>query len=139
MEDAMSPRRISKAAGTLSPTLVLLVKALEQQHAQSSDRRGEANALRALGELAVLQIPGRGVFAPNDGHLDNAIDEVAVKHLGFKVARKEFFGATSTVEPLAKRDEIETAANHLQSISDRAQFCAGLAFGITLVEYDAIR
>jgi hypothetical protein len=68
----MSPRRTSKAAGTLSPTLVLLVKALEQQHSQSSDRPGEANALRALGELAALQIPGRGVFAPNDGHLDNA-------------------------------------------------------------------
>lgn len=132
----MSPRRTSKAA--FSPTLELLVKALKQQHAQSSDRPGEANALRALGELAVIHIPGRGVFAPNEDHLENAIDEVATKHLGFKLARKAFFVATSAVEPFARRDEVETAANHLRSISDRAQFYAGLAFGITLVEYDAV-
>jgi hypothetical protein len=123
----------------LSPTLVTLISALEQEESRSQERPGEADALRALGQLAVAQIPTRGAFAPNDSDLDNAIDEIATKHLGFKVARKEFFALTSTVEPFSKRDEVESAANHFRSVSDRAQFYAGLAFGITLVEYGAIR
>lgn len=123
----------------LCPTLATLISALEQEHSSSQERPGEANALRALGQLALAQIPARGVFAANDSNLDDAIDEIATRCLGFEKARKEFFDATSGVEPFTKRDEIESAANHLRSISDRAQFYAGLAFGVTLLEFDAIR
>jgi hypothetical protein len=123
----------------LSPKLVTLIRALEREESRSHERPGEADALSALGQLAVTQIPARGVFAPNDSELDNLIDAIATNHLGFKAARKEFFGSTSTIEPFSKRDEVESAANHMRSISDRAQFYAGLAFGITLVEYGAIR
>jgi hypothetical protein len=136
-EDVMSPRRTKKAAGALSPLLALLISALEEQ--ASLDSSDEARALRAFGELAVKQIPTRGLFAPMESELDRAIDQIAKGHLGLKTPRKEFFKATATVEPFAKRDEIESAANHVQTVSDHAHFYAGLAFGITLVDFRAIR
>jgi hypothetical protein len=133
----MSPRRVPKAAGALCPTLVLLINALEERDAL--DRHGEGDALRAFGNLAAQQIPARGVFASLESDLDIAIDEIAKQYLGFEKPRKEFFKATAGVEPFAKRDEIESAANHLRTVSERAQFYAGLAFGITLVEFGSIR
>jgi hypothetical protein len=56
-----------------------------------------------------------------------------------KGPRKAFFEATAGVEPFAKRDEIESAANHLQTISDQAHFYAGLAFGVTLADFGRVR
>jgi hypothetical protein len=135
----MSVRRPAKAAGPLSPTLVLLITALEQQDAHSHDRPGEAQALRALGQLAVRQVPARGVLAPIESPLDLAIDEIAGQYLGFREARTALVRATSVVEPFAARDEILSAQNHLRSVSDRTQFYAGVAFGVTLVEFGAIR
>lgn len=61
----MSPRRIKKkAAGNLS-LLGLLIAALEEE--ESHDRPNEALALRAFGELALKQVPARGVFSPAEG------------------------------------------------------------------------
>jgi hypothetical protein len=79
------------------------------------------------------------VFAPIESELDSAIDKIANRFLGFEKPRKEFFDATAGVEPFAKRDEIESAANHLRTVSDSAQFYAGLAFGIIFVEFRATR
>ncbi len=134
----MARGRSRKAPGTLAPSVELIVKALEEHHQEYGLRRGESDALRAFGELAASRVPTRGVFASSEGDLDMAIDRIAKKHLGLKTPRKEFFDAIAKVEPFALRDQIETAANHLRSVSDTAQFYAGLAFGITLVEFREI-
>lgn len=133
----MSPRGRQKSAGALAPTLRRIINALE--HQDGEDWPDEGRALRALGELAVEQIPALGVFAPTGGYLDGAIDRTAKKYCGLKKLQDQFFSATASVEPFAKRDEIESAANHLRTVSDRAHFYAGLAFGITFVEYGSIR
>jgi hypothetical protein len=61
----------------------------------------------------------------------------ARKHLGLAEPRKKYLAATAAVEPFAKRDEIESAVNHLMTVSDNAYFYAGLAFGVTLADYCA--
>ena len=132
----MSRRRNRKTAGHL-PLMTLLIEALEEQ--ASHGRPDEAKALRAFGELALKQVPTRGVFSPADGELYAAIDVIAKKHLGLTTPRKNFFTATAKVEPFAMRDEIESAANHLMTVSDQAYYYAGLAFGVTLVEFCALR
>jgi hypothetical protein len=134
----MARGRSRKAPGALAPSLELVVRALEEHYRENGLRRGEADALRALGELAASQVPTRGVFASSESDLDMAIDRVATKHLGFKSPRKEFVGATAEVEAFALRDRIETSANHMRIVSDTAQFYAGLAFGVTLVEFREI-
>jgi hypothetical protein len=134
----MARGRSRKAAGALAPSLELIIKALEEHHLETGLRRGESDALRALGELAATQVPARGVYASSESDLDKAIDQIANKHLGFKTPRKEFFDATAGVEPFALRDRIESAANHLRTVSDTAQFYAGLAFGVTLVEFKEV-
>jgi hypothetical protein len=125
-------RRKKESAGTLAPLLRLLIEALKEQ--ETNDRPGEAAALSALGELALVQVPSRGALAPNDDDLYNAIDRIARKHLRLRIASKEFYRATSAVEPFTQRDEIESAANHFRTVSDLAYFYAGLAFGITFAD-----
>lgn len=134
----MARGRSRTAPGAVTQSLELIATALEKHHQETGFRSGESDALRAFGELAAFQIPTRGLFASSESDLDVAIDRIAKKHLGFKTARKEFFDATAKVEPFAMRDRIETAANDMRSISDTAQFYAGLAFGVTLVEFGSI-
>src|SRR5262245_20645993 len=106
----MSRRREKKSARARAPLLRLLIEALKEQ--EKGDRPGEAGALRAFGELALIQVPSRGALAPNDDELYDAIDRIARRHLGLRKASKKFFRATGAVEPFTKRDEIESAANH---------------------------
>ncbi len=124
----MSPRR----AGDLSPLLLFVIDALEAQ--ASRERQREGQALRALGELARVQIPARGVFAPTENELYQAIDAIAARHLGYAVAAKALRIKLADVEPFAARDEIATAANHMRTLSDLACFNAGLAFGVTFAD-----
>lgn len=129
----MSPRR----AGDLSPLLVLIINALEVR--KSKDRPREGEALRALGELARVQIPTRGVLAPSEDELYQAIDQIATTYLGLGAPRKQLGVALTPVEPYTKRDEIEVAVNHLCAVLDVAYFNAGLAFGVTLADLNSIR
>lgn len=129
----MSPRR----AGGLSPLLVLVIQALEAQ--DNKERPREAEALRALGELARVQVPTRGVLAPSEDALYQAIDHIATAHLGLAVPRKALGTALIAVEPYTKRDEIEVAVNHLSAVLDVAYFNAGLAFGITFADLRVTR
>ena len=124
----MSPRR----AGDLSPLLLLVIDALEAQ--DSRERQREAEALRAFGALARIQIPERGVFAPTEDELYQAIAAVAARHLGLTAATKTYRAALSAVEPFAIRDEVATAANHLRTVSDVAYFSVGFAFGVTFAD-----
>jgi hypothetical protein len=132
----MSRRREKKYARALAPLLRLLIEGLQEQ--ETEDRPGEAAALRAFGELALIQVPSRGVLAPNDDELYNAIDRIARKHLGLRKASKEFHRATGAIEPFTKRDEIESAANHFRTVSDLAYFYTGLAFGVTLAQLSTV-
>ena len=127
----MSRRREKKSARALAPLLSRLIEALKEQ--ETRDRPGESAALRAFGELALIQVPSRGALAPNDDELYNAIDRIARKHLGLRKASKEFHRATAAIEPFTKRDEVESAANHIRAVSDMAYFYTGLAFGITMM------
>jgi hypothetical protein len=60
----MSPRR--RRAHT-PPLLEALIQALEQQEFHNA--RKAAGALRAFGELASLEVPGRGAFAADHPEL----------------------------------------------------------------------
>jgi hypothetical protein len=117
----MSHRREKKSERALAPLLSLLIEALKEQEAK--DRPGEAGALRAFGELALVQVPSRGALAPNDDELYDAIDRIARKHLRLRIASKEFYRATRAVEPFTKRDDIESAANHFRTVSVLYRAC----------------
>lgn len=129
----MSPRR----AGGLSPLLVVVIEALEAQ--SNKERPREAEALRALGELALVQIPARGVLAPSEDKLYQAIDRIATAYLGLGDPRNTLGAALTAVEPYTKRDEIEVAVNDLSAVLDVAYFNAGLAFGITFADLRTTR
>ena len=124
----MSPRR----AGDLSPLLLVVVDALEVQN--SRERQREGHALRAFGELARVQIAARGLFAPTEDELYQAIDAVATRHLGLPAATRALRVKLAAVEPLAKRDAIASAVNHVRAVSDQAYFGAGFAFGVTFAD-----
>lgn len=105
----------------------------------SSDRQCDAEALRALGDLALIQIPTRGVFAPDEDHLYGAITRIADQHLGLAKSRREFYLATKAVEGFADRDAIESAHTYVLIDSDEAYFYTGLAFGVTLAHFGGLR
>jgi hypothetical protein len=125
-------RHVATSGGDLSPLLLVVIDALEAQ--QGRQRRREALALRAFGELARVQIPARGVFAPTENELYQAIDEIAIAHFRLRSATKALRARLASVEAFEARDEIASAANHAREVSDLAYFYAGLAFGITLAD-----
>jgi hypothetical protein len=116
----------------ISPLLRLLVEALDARTNVDHPRIGAA--LAELGELARLQIPVRGVLPLADDQLFDAIDKVAVKHLGLDAVRQSLDEALRAVQPLATRDEIEVATDHLCALLNVVYFNAGLAFGVTLAD-----
>lgn len=129
----MSARR-KKAPG--SPLLDLLVDSLEQDDTQ--DRSSDAAALRAFGELALVQVPLRGIFPPQDEELDDAIDDIATQFLGFGEASHGYADAMTLLNP-RQRNEVEQAVTQLRIVSDKAYFYAGVAFGATLVNFGSLR
>src|SRR5258708_5874615 len=88
----MSPR---KRRARIPATLEAVIEALEQQ--QFHNAPGAAMALRAFGELAAVEIPGRGAFAADNPDIYKAIENVADAHLGFAKPRREFSKATGLV------------------------------------------
>lgn len=132
----MAPTRNRPERGALSPLLTLLIEVLERSRGGGSS---DATALRALGELAVVEIPRNGVFAPKDEDTCRLVERIAAKHLGLKEPRRAFFRATAAVKPFARRDEIESAANHLRTVAEQAYFFTGLAFGVTLADLGGCR
>ena len=120
----------------ISPLLKLLVDSLDARRSQ--DHPEVAAALRELGTMARLQIPARGVLPLSDDQLFDAIDAIAVKHLNLAAAREEMNAAVARVEPLATRDEIEVAVDHVCAVLNVAYFNAGLAFGVTLADLKSL-
>lgn len=110
-----------------------LIQALQQQPVHEAAQ--SAGALRAFAELAAVQMPARGVFAADDPDLYQPIELVANRYLGFVRPRRQFSAATAQVEDVELREKIQSTALEVQSVSDRAYFYAGLAFGVTLSRY----
>ena len=115
---------------TIPALLEQLIHALQQQ--SFHDAAGSAGALRAFAELAAFEVPARGAFAADNPELYDAIEVVANRCLRFVRARRQFSAATAVVDDLELREKIQSTALNVQSISDRAYFYAGLAFGVTL-------
>lgn len=97
--------------------------------------RGHAQALAELTMVAMRKVPSRGVFDPairGEHDLFAQIDRVAIRHFGRNAARARWRKALEAPRlPFDARDEIESAAQQFQAISDTAYFYAGLAFGLT--------
>ena len=131
------PRHRSDKAQAIPQTLVRLIHAAGKATTDSegADIRGAAEALRRLGELALWALPIHGVLVPNNNDVAVEITKVANQHLGLKEARREFTDALSAIEAFEHRDHIESANNHIQTVSDVAYYYAGLAFGLTLADF----
>lgn len=98
-------------------------------------QRNSATVLRTFGELALVTIPTRGVFAPADQeHLYRRIENAAREHLGLIKVHEEIKKALEAVSEFNDRDAIETAYNAYRDVSERAYFFAGLAFGVTMAD-----
>ena len=116
----------------ISPLLRLLADSLDAR--RSPDHPEVAAALLEFGRVARLQIPAHGVLPVSSDQLFDIIDSVAIKHLNLAVARKELDAALGRAAPLASRDEIEVAVDHVCAVLNIAYFNAGLAFGVTLAD-----
>ena len=116
--------------------LRLLAESLDAR--KSPDQPQVGAALREFGKLARLQIPAGGVLPLSNDQLFDAIDGIAVKHLNLKAAREELEVVLARLEPLASRDEIEVAVDHVCAVLNIAYFNAGLAFGVTLADLKSL-
>jgi hypothetical protein len=74
------------------------------------------------------------VFGPTENELYQAIEAIAKRHLELSGGMKALRGTLAAVEPFAKRDAIESAANRVRTVSDLAYFSAGFAFGVTFAD-----
>lgn len=120
----------------ISPLLRILGEALDARANPDYPRMGAA--LTELGLLARLQIPVRGVLPLSDDQLFNAIDAIASKHLDLSGVRQALDAVLTRVQPVASRDEIEVAVDHLCAVLNVAYFNAGLAFGVTLADLKSL-
>jgi hypothetical protein len=124
----MSEQRIAR----ISPLLVLLQEALDARAGGSVPEEGVA--LVALGQLARLHIPVRGVLPMSDDQLFNAVDDIGMRHFDLGAIKQAVDRALSQIEQPSTRDEIEVAIDHLCAVLNVVYFDAGLAFGITLAD-----
>ena len=132
----MTARR--RKRGRVAPVLELLIDSLDGQGSENA--RAAARSLRALSELAAVEVPGHGVFsAAERDEVFSAIDRIANAHLDFARARRAFTAATERVTDFELRDEIQVKATEVRTVSDRAYFLAGIAFGMTLTSFVAGR
>ena len=131
----MARHRSSKTQA-LPRALVRLIHAGQQSRTDSegADVTGAADALRELGELALWALPIHGVFVHNNNEVAVRITKVANARLGLKEARREFTDALNAIELFENRDRIESANNHIHTVSDAAYYYAGLAFALTLAD-----
>jgi hypothetical protein len=82
---------------------------------------------------ALWILPIHGVFVPNDNDVAVIIERIAMRHLGLESARKAFRAALADVEPLVRREAIESAHGQVRAAAEEAYFYAGLAVGVTLM------
>jgi hypothetical protein len=109
--------------------------------AEAECPHGHAETLVALTALALRKVPARGIFEPGargEHELFAEIESIAQAHLDLARARAAWRGALdASALSMEQRDEIESTALALQSISDTAYFYTGLAFGLTFCVFRA--
>src|SRR5688500_11142907 len=110
----------------ISPLLALLQGALDARASDNGHQDGAA--LVALGKLARVRIPLRGVLPMSDDQLFDAIDDVGMRHFDLEPIKQAVDRALSQIEPASSRDEIEVAIDHLCAVLNILYFDAGLAF-----------
>jgi hypothetical protein len=130
----MSSRRIQVARDSLPPLLLTIAETAAER-----GESGDAEALTAIGQVARVELLARGVLAPTENELYQAIDRIGRRYCGLAKFRRAFLRATASIEPYTKRDEIETAHNEFVASSDRLYFYVGLAFGITIADLNSRR
>ena len=129
-------RHRSRDSQLLPPLLVRIIRAAQQS---GTDGEGAGlsrvpNALREFGTLALWAVPVYGVFLANNEKVCQVVARVARERLGMDEARRELREALQPIEEFAQRDAIESAVNHVMSVSDEAYFYAGLAVGVTVTD-----
>ncbi len=129
----MSTRRNrQRAVPPLPPLLVRLIHAARQAPDDPFERTGHADALVDLWEWASVMVPVRGVLAPADPEDMKTIQDIAMRHLELRKARKALRKALAAVPSFEERDEIDSARTWVQSVSDDVYYYAGLVCGVTL-------
>jgi hypothetical protein len=102
--------------------------------AQAECPRGHADALVDLTALALRKVPSRGIFDPGtrgEHDLDVDVESIARAHLELAQTLAAWRRALESASlSLERRDEIESAALAVQTVSDTAYFYTGLAFGL---------
>ena len=128
-------RRRRSGSGEITewpPVLRYVIRAAEHECP-----RGHAEALLELTMLALTKVPARGIFDPGGRGEDDLlarIERVARTHLDLAGARAAWDAALDGADlDFDRRDAIAQAAVQVQTVSDTANFYAGLAFGLTAV------
>lgn len=128
-------RLIAPAHG--HPRLERLVQAARtaRHDAEGGDTRAVARVLDEFGRLASWAIPVHGLFVPNNNDVCAAVESAARAHLGLDPARRELARRLKAVPVFEQRDAIETAQTQVRHVYDEAYFYAGVAFGVTFVDW----
>lgn len=103
--------------------------------AEGRDTRAVARTLDEFGRLASWAIPVHGVFVPNNNEVCAAVEAAARSHLDLDTARRELTRRLRAVPAFEQRDAIETAQAQVRHVYDEAYFYAGVAFGVTFVDW----
>jgi len=121
----------------LSPRLVRVIEAARHARhgADGADISGVPRALEEFGVLARWVVPVHGLFVPNHTDVAIAIERIATRYLALEPARRQFREAIGIVEAFEQRDSIASAQNFVQEVCEEAYFYAGLAVGVTLVDF----
>jgi hypothetical protein len=136
----MATRRVRREnTGSLPPLLARVIHAARHAPPDPVDRTGHDAALRDLGRWALVYVPSNGVLAPCEDDAYKAIQEIATRHLQYRKARAAWSKALRAIDSSEQRNEVESAQNWMQSVSDDAYYYAGLACGITLADMATLR
>ena len=130
----MPRSQVPRRAAGLPPLLVNVIESAvdAEQHDPNTDRTGESGVLVACGHLAARIVPARGVLAPTDDDLYQAIDAIAAEHLGFHEVRRTLRDTLERIQSFDERDAVGCAHIHVVTLSDATYYYTGLAFGLTL-------
>jgi hypothetical protein len=80
-------------------------------------------------------LPVHGLSVPNADLVSVVIDGVAKQQFGLDEATRELREALKVVDLFEHREPIESAINHVQSVSVEVHFYAGVAFGGALTDF----
>lgn len=123
-----------RKATTLSNAVKRVVRAAAFAARNNGRRRGEAAALANFAHLAQLSIPARGVLAPIDNDVIEAIHAVSSAHLGHDRAARAFRRSLRRVKTFELRDAVDAAHTDVLLATATAYYYAGLAWGLTFMD-----